>query len=189
MGGYLSDPLVFVVQAVSGLYIGALLLRVHLAWVRADFYNPVSQFLVAITRPLLHPLRRVIPAVGRVDSAAVVLMLALQALALLLMGVLRGAVPGLPPLLVLSAAGVLDTWFSLLLFLLLAAVLMSWLNPGPHPVARLLHQAAEPLLAPARKWLPPIAGVDVSPVLVFILLQVAQMLLIPPLHQLARALA
>ena len=79
---YLTNPIEFVINTLFGLYVMALMLRFLLAWARADFYNPVSQFLVKITNPVLVPLRRVVPPVGSIDLASILLMLLIQMAAL-----------------------------------------------------------------------------------------------------------
>ena len=79
-GGYIAGAAIFVLDTLFGLYIGAVLLRLLLQWARADFYNPLSQAVVKMTNPLLRPLRRYIPAAGRIDTASVVLVLVLQLL-------------------------------------------------------------------------------------------------------------
>nr|HPQ96586.1 YggT family protein [Thiolinea sp.] len=79
---------IFLVSTLFSLYIGAVLIRFLLAWSRADFYNPLSQFLVRITNPVLVPLRRIIPAAGKLDTASLVLAVGLQFIGSLLLDLL-----------------------------------------------------------------------------------------------------
>ncbi|HWQ95506.1 MAG TPA: YggT family protein [Gammaproteobacteria bacterium] len=183
MGGYFGNAAVFLIQTVFGLYILAVLLRFLLQWVRADFYNPVSQFLVKMTTPLLRPLRRVIPGFGGIDFASVVLMLALQIIELVLVIQLLGQPLSVGGLMVLAVAGLLSLLIKIFLFSILIQVILSWVRPGDHsPVSLLLYQLNEPLLAPARRIIPAISGLDLSPVLVLVLLQLSLMLLVAPLQ-------
>ncbi len=183
MGGYFGNAAVFLIQTVFGLYILAVLLRFLLQWVRADFYNPVSQFLVKMTTPLLRPLRRVIPGFGGIDFASVVLMLALQLIELVLVIQLLGQPLSVGGLMVLAVAGLLSLLIKIFLFSILIQVILSWVRPGDHsPVSLLLYQLNEPLLAPARRIIPAISGLDLSPVLVLVLLQLSLMLLVAPLQ-------
>lgn len=183
MGGYFGNAAVFLIQTVFGLYILAVLLRFLLQWVRADFYNPVSQFLVKMTTPLLRPLRRVIPGFGGIDFASVVLMLALQLIELVLVTQLLGQPLSVGGLMVLAVAGLLSLLIKIFLFSILIQVILSWVRPGDHsPVSLLLYQLNEPLLAPARRIIPAISGLDLSPVLVLVLLQLSLMLLVAPLQ-------
>lgn len=183
MGGYFGNAAVFLIQTAFGLYILAVLLRFLLQWVRADFYNPVSQFLVKMTTPLLRPLRRVIPGFGGIDFASVVLMLALQIIELVLVTQLLGQPLSVGGLMVLAVAELLSLLIKVFLFSILIQVILSWVRPGDHsPVSLLLYQLNEPLLAPARRIIPAISGLDLSPVLVLVLLQLSLMLLVAPLQ-------
>ena len=184
--GYLTNPVAFLVDALIGLYILALMLRFLLAWVRADFYNPVSQFLVRVTNPVLVPLRRVLPSAGGIDSASLVLMLGLQMAALAIVASLRGASLPLASLLFLALAELLGLLLNVFLFAIFIQVILSWINPGTYnPVASLLHSLTEPVLRPCRRLLPPIGGMDLSPIIALLAIQVLKMLLLPPLRQLA----
>ena len=189
-GSYAGNAGVFLVQTLFGLYIGAVMIRFLLALTRADFYNPVSQFLVKVTNPLLVPLRRVIPSAMGIDLAAIVLMLVLQAVELMLTGAILGF--GFHPagLVVLSVAELLALLFQIYFFTILIQVILSWVSPGGYnPVVALLYSINEPLLGRARRLLPPIHGFDLSPILVMIFLQLLNILLIAPIRDIGRALS
>lgn len=183
MGGYFGNAAVFLIQTVFGLYILAVLLRFLLQWVHADFYNPVSQFLVKMTTPLLRPLRRVIPGFGGIDVASVVLMLVLQIIELALIALLLNQPISVSGLLVLAVAALLALLIKVFLFSILIQVILSWVRPGDHsPVSLLLYQLNEPLLAPARRIIPAFSGLDLSPILVLVLLQLSLMIIVAPLQ-------
>ena len=183
MGGYFGNAAVFLIQTVFGLYILAVMLRFLLQWVHADFYNPVSQFLVKMTTPLLRPLRRVIPGFGGIDFASVVLMLVLQIVELVLVALLLNQPISVSGLLVLAMAALMALLIKVFLFSILIQVILSWVRPGDHnPVSLLLYQLNEPLLAPARRIIPAFSGLDLSPILVLVLLQLSLMLIIAPLQ-------
>ena len=155
----------YLVGTLLDLYITAVMLRLLLQWVRADFYNPVCQFLVKVTNPALVPLRRVIPAIGRLDTAAVVLMLALETLGVWVVS--RIASSPLDPLQIVlfSVTKLLVTVLMTYFFLIIAAVILSWVGGSlRHPVIPLVYQLTEPVMRPIRKVIPPIAGIDLSPV-------------------------
>jgi YggT family protein len=180
--GYLTNPLEFLISTLFGLFITVVMLRFLLALVRADFYNPLSQILVKITNPALKPLRRLIPGLGGIDFASILLMLGLQILALALVMLLRGASLHPIGLLLLAIAELLGLLLNVYLFSILLQVIVSWINPGSYnPVMSLVYSITEPLLAPARRLIPPLSGLDLSPVIVIIGLQVLKMLLLPPL--------
>jgi YggT family protein len=155
----------YLVGTLLDLYITAVMLRLLLQWVRADFYNPVCQFLVKVTNPALVPLRRVIPAIGRLDTAAVVLILILEIFGVWIVS--RIASSPLDPVQVMffGVTKLLATLLMTYFFLIIAAVLLSWIGGSlRHPVIPLVYQLTEPVMAPIRKVIPPIAGIDLSPV-------------------------
>ena len=187
--GYLSTPLIFLVQVVFGLYALIVMLRFLLQWVRADFYNPISQFIVKATSPVLNPLRRIIPGIGGKDIASLVLawlVLALQGLLILAIG--RSVFAPLAALL-LAIPDLVELTINIFLYSILIVVVISWVNPGSHnPAVAILYSLTEPVMRPARRLLPPMGGLDLSPMLVMIGLVLLKMLLIPPLKALAISL-
>ena len=171
-GNGLVDAVTFLIHALGGLYLLAVLLRFVLQLVRADFYNPLSQFIVRATSPLLMPLRRVIPGFGGIDLASLVLALLVQlALILIILALDGGASWTLPLLLAWSLIGVTSLFLKIFFFALIVSVILSWVAPGTHnPAAQLVHQICEPLLAPIRRFLPNLGGLDISPIFAFIAL-------------------
>lgn len=176
--GNLVVALAFLVNTLFGLYMGAVLLRVLLARVRADFSNPLAQLTVKATNPVLWPLRRAIPPVGGVDLAAFVLLAALAAANLGLVLLLLGR--GVEPLTfawwtLLRLATVVVGTFTVTILL---EALMSWTGQAGHnPVARALAQVDAPLLKPFRRLVPPLGGVDLAPLFALIALQVLAILI------------
>jgi YggT family protein len=188
--GYLVNPAVFLIDTLFGLYVFALLLRFLFQWTNADFYNPLSQFLIRITHPPLRFLRRFIPAIGRVDTASLALMFGLQLLSLSLVALIAGGRLSLPALSVAAVAALVEMVLNLYFFAVMIRALLSWVAPaGRHPAASLLYSLTEPLLASSRRLLPPVGMVDLSPLLPLIGIQLAKMLILPPLQQLAAWLA
>jgi YggT family protein len=182
-GNYLIRPLVFLIQVGFGLYTLAVLLRFLLQAVRADFHNPVSQFMVRITAPLLKPLRRIVPAVRGYDLASLLLAWLLKALELSIIGALFGAA-AFPATLVWAVPALVSLVINIFLFATLIVVILSWINPqGYNPAMVILHRLTAPLLEPARRLIPPIGGIDLSPMLVMVGLYLLEMLVVPPLMQ------
>jgi YggT family protein len=184
-GGYLTQPAVFLVQVLFGLYATLVVLRFLLQLTRADFYNPLSQFIVKATRPVLNPLRRVIPGVSGMDLASLVLawlVITIEQLAILgLAG--AGFQPAAAALLAIPE--MISLIINIFLFAILIQVIMSWVNPGGYnPVIKLIHGLTEPLLAPVRRRMPDMGGLDLSPMIVMIGLVVLEMLLVPPIKDL-----
>jgi YggT family protein len=190
MGGYAGNAGVFLIQTLFGLYILAVMLRLILQVARADFYNPVSQFLVKVTNPPLVPMRRVIPGVMGIDVAAVVLMLILKTIEIFLITLMSGVSLSIMGLFVFAIADLLELLLNVFFFTILIQVIMSWVNPGGHnPAIALLYGINEPLLSRARRMIPPISGFDLSPIVVMIALQLLSILLIAPIKDLARVVA
>lgn len=180
---YFGNAATFLIQVLFGFYILAVMLRFLLQWVRADFYNPLVQFLVKLTNPPLVPLRRLIPGIAGLDMASVVLMVGLQVIELLLVFAVSGYTANIQGLLVLSAAELLTLLINIYFWAVIIQAILSWINPDTyHPAIILLHQLTEPILRPARNLLPPISGLDLSPLLVLIALQLANILLVSPIR-------
>lgn len=179
---YFTNPLVFLIQTLFGLYIAIVVIRFLLQWVRADFYNPFSQFVVQVTSPVLRPLRRVIPAWGGLDWASVVLAWGLKSLELMLLTLVLGLDRNLLGALFWAIPALVSLLFSIFLFAILIRVILSWVNPDPYnPGMQLLNRVTDPLLRPAQRRVPLIAGIDLSPMLVMLVLVLAEMLIVPPL--------
>jgi YggT family protein len=188
-GSYVGNAATFLIETLAGLYILIVMLRFLLQWARADFYNPVSQFIVKATQPPLAPLRRIIPGFAGLDLAALVFMFVLKFIELWLITTLLGIAPQVGGLAILSVAELLGLAINVFIFSILIQVVISWVNPGMYnPVMGLLHSLNEPLLAPARRVIPPISGLDLSPIVVIICLQLASMLAVAPIRDLAHSM-
>jgi YggT family protein len=178
--GYLANPLEFLVSTLFSLYILAVMLRFLLGAVRADFYNPVSQFLVRITNPLLVPMRKVIPSLGKFDTSALLLMLLLQMISLSIVLMLRGISISVVALLVTAVAELLLLLINIFMFSIIIQVILSWINPGSYnPVTAMLYSITSPIMRPIQRLVPPISGIDLSPLVAIIGLQVVRMLILP----------
>lgn len=186
---YLSNAGTFLIQTIFGLVMLVFMLRFIMQLVRADFYNPVSAFIVKVTTPVLRPLRKFIPGLLGLDMASIVVLLVLQVLELFLITALMGVSLSPLGLTVLSLAELLDLALKVFLFSIFIQVIISWVNPGSYnPVIGVLHSITEPLLRPARRLLPPIHGFDLSPIIVIVGLQLVSMLVIAPISDFGRSL-
>ncbi|MDD4916036.1 MAG: YggT family protein [Methylococcales bacterium] len=187
---YMTDPMVFLIDTLFSLYILAVMLRFLLQWVRADFYNPVSRFLVKITHPPLRLLRRFIPAIGRVDSSSLLFALLLQMLANFSILALKGLSISFLALTVLSFGDLLKMLMDIFVYAIFAGALLSWFVPGNYnSFTAILYSLTEPLLNICRRVLPDLGGIDLSPLVALVLLQLAKMMVLPPLQQLASLLS
>jgi YggT family protein len=181
-GSYLTNPIVFLVQTLFGLYIALVAIRFLLQWARADFYNPISQFVVKLTSPVLRPLRQVIPGYAGMDLAALVLAWLLKSVELGLLVVILGVDASLFAALGWAVPAVIELFINIFLFAILIRVILSWVNPDPYnPAVSLLTRITDPIMRPAQRMIQPIGGIDLSPMVVIIGLILLEMLLIPPL--------
>lgn len=186
MSGFI-EALVYIIQTLGSLYLLIVLLRFILQLVRADFYNPLSQFIVRATQPLLRPMRRVIPSLAGLDLASLLLALLLQFLLMSVVLALLGANPAalLPHLLVWSVIGITSLFLKVFFFALIVSVILSWVAQGSqNPGAVLVNQICEPFLAPFRRLLPSLGGLDLSPIFAFIALNLLDRFVIQKLAEL-----
>lgn len=167
-----SNAFAFLVETVFHLYLLALMMRVLLEAVGADYFNPICQALIKVTDPLVRPLARILPRMGRINVAAIVLLYIIQVIALVAVGLI-GNWPLNPA--VLAVLGVLKLVHMLLMFylvLILVGVILSWVGHGfRHPIVPLVFQLVEPVLAPIRRVMPSLGGLDLSPLVAIILIQ------------------
>jgi len=168
--GAMNEIVIYLLQTGLGLYLLLVMLRFVMQLANADFYNPISQFVFKVTQPLVGALQRFLRPLGRFDSASLTLAVALQAAGIMLVLALNNiASPNPITLFLWSAIGILGLLLKIYFFALLASIILSWISPGgSNPAVYLLYQITEPVMAPVRKLLPPMGGLDFSPILVFI---------------------
>ncbi|AVX91705.1 MULTISPECIES: YggT family protein [Pseudomonas] len=176
----LNTAAVYVLQTLGSLYLLIVLLRFVLQLVRANFYNPLCQFVVKATQPLLKPLRRIIPSLFGLDMSSLVLAILVQLALMALTLLLTYGTTGNPlQLFIWSIIGVIALFLKIFFFALIISVILSWVAPGSHnPGAELVNQICEPALAPFRKILPNLGGLDLSPIFAFLALKLIDMLVI-----------
>ncbi|HFN3492136.1 TPA: YggT family protein [Proteus mirabilis] len=162
----------FVILTLIQLYISVLLLRVWMQCIRADFYNPFSQFVVKITQPVVRPLRRIIPSIGSIDTASVILAYVLVLLEIILPSYLSGAGGAIPFSLVLPFAFIelLTAAGKIIFWMIIIRAILSWVSQGRNPIDHLLFQLTEPLMAPIRRVIPAMGGLDFSAMIVILIL-------------------
>lgn len=167
----MRNSLIFLVRTLGDLYLLTFLLRFLMQWVRADFYNPLAQFVVKATNPLVVPARRVIPSSSSTDLPTLVVLVVLEAIltwALLTLVAFPVEIGTFAFLVVLRLVNT-TLWFYVVS--IFVYVLMSWFShPGFSPIGRMLMDLNEPLLRPVRRLLPPIGGLDLAPLIAVILI-------------------
>ena len=183
-GNYLINAGVYLINILFSLYILAVMLRFLLQTIRADFYNPICQFLVSVTNPALKPLRRWIPGYLGIDWPSILLMILLQLLEICLIALLvSGQIPVTISLPVVIASKLLKLLIYTYIVIIVIQAIISWIQPGTYsPFTVLLYQLCEPLIKPIRRHIPAAGGIDWSLFLVLILLNLALILLVAPLQ-------
>ncbi|WP_237885653.1 YggT family protein [Pseudomonas sp. PGPR40] len=178
----LNDAAIFIIKTLGSLYLLIVLLRFILQLVRANFYNPLCQFIVKATQPLLKPLRRVIPSMFGLDMSSLVLALIVQMVLIAVILLLKGFEVDWLLLVPWALIAIFSLFLSVLFYAMIISVILSWVAPGSHnPGAELVAQITEPVLAPFRRIVPNLGGLDISPIFAFIAIQLVQSWLIPRL--------
>jgi YggT family protein len=176
----MSQALAFIVRSLGSLLVAVFLLRLLLQWSRANFRNPITQGILQLTSWLVMPLRRVLPPVGKLDTASLLAVLLVELAAIVLQSLARGM--GMPPAAILTGAmalGVIVGALDLLCIVVIVYALLSLVGAGrDNPLQAPLASLAEPLLRPVRRILPALGGFDFSPVVAIIALQALRILLV-----------
>ena len=171
MPSNIASALVFIVNALSSLYLLVLLLRFWLPWLRADFRNPLAQGILKLTSPVVIPVRRLVPSFGRLDTATVLTAFALQCLALLLILLILGANASFSVIAASALAKLVLLSINLFMFAIFIRIILSWVAPGQYnPAIAIITTLTEPLLRPVRRIIPAMGGFDISPIFVIIAL-------------------
>lgn len=187
----LASIAIYIISTLGTLYVSLVLIRFLAQLVRADYYNPVSKALVKFTNPLLVPLRKIIPGIMGIDFAALVLAILLQAALLQSVYLLGGIGLVNPFMLVLWAiVALLSLLAGMYFWGLIIIMIASWVAQGSNnPALGLLQQIVAPVLAPFRKILPPFGVLDLSPILLFMLLNITRAYILPALANITGMIA
>ena len=170
----MASGLVYILQSLIDMYLVTFVLRLAMQWVRADFRNPIVQFVLTVTNPLVAPLRRLLPPVYKIDTGTLLVFLLLQFITVTALTQLTCPEPTdiITNLALATIRGlllILNVYF----FVIFGFVIMSWIaqgayNPSVAMIARLLQELAAPVLAPLQRIIPAIAGLDLSPIVLLL---------------------
>ncbi len=184
----MEQALVFIIRTLVDLYIITFVLRIIMQWVRADFRNPLTQFILRITNPLVIPLRRFVPPIGGLDTATLIVVVVLELIVTIVVTNLTcSGEPNFLQVISMTVLRVVYLTLRVYLFVILIYVIMSWISPGTYnPAARLMESIAHPVLRPLRRLIPAIGGLDLSALFALIGIQALTMLL--PISRVAAAM-
>ncbi len=181
----MSQALYFIIKMLTQLYLLVLLLRFWLPMLGADFRNPLAQGILRITSPLVVPVRRFVPSIGRLDTSTILVAYVIQFLTVLLLLTIGGYRVDTVPIMVTTLIELAVLSLNLFFFVILIKIILSWVAPHTYNYATaLLTTLAEPVLRPFRRIIPSIGGLDISPIFAIILLQAAVIFLqtLKPIH-------
>lgn len=165
----------FLIDTVATFFVLLLLARFHFQWLRVSFHNPAAQFVLATTSWLVMPVRRIVPGIGGLDLPTLLLAWLIQALGLAAQIAIVGGEPRPLPIAAVALVDLVRLSVYILMFAVIVQAVLSWVNPHT-PMAPLFDSVTRRFLRPFRRYIPPIGGFDLTPLVLLILLQV---LLIP----------
>jgi YggT family protein len=173
----------FLIKTVFELYVFILILRLVLPWVRADFYHPLSQFVLKLTDPLVRPFDKFLPRVSFVNLSVLVVLFLFDGLKILLLIAIQfNTIPNFLGLFVWVIADLLEQGINLMFFSILVVVIVSWVNPQTlHPVIVMLHRLTDPYLRVFRRVIPHVAGFDISPIPALLVLKLMSIVFVYPI--------
>jgi YggT family protein len=174
----MTQALYFVLKTLTQLYLLLLILRFWLPMLRADFRNPVAQGVLRLTSPLVVPLRRFIPPIGRIDTSTVLVAFAIEYALILVLLLLTGRSAGIVQIGLTALIELAILSLNMFFFVVLIKIILSWVAPQNYnPVTAMLTTLSEPVLRPFRRVVPPIGGLDISPIFAIVLLQAGVIIL------------
>ena len=165
------NAIVFIVNTLAQLYLFVLLLRLWLPWLGADFRNPIAQAILKLTSPVIVPVRRMVPPVGRLDTATVLVAFIIQYVTILLLLLILGTSSDFLSIAVTATVNLVLLSLRLFIFAIIIRVILSWVSPGGYnPALALIYSMTDRILQPIRRIIPPLGGLDLSPLFAIILL-------------------
>ena len=178
MGNSATSAIVFIINSLAQLYLLVLLLRLLLPWMGINFNNPISQAILRLTSPLVIPVRRILPPIGKIDTATVVVAYGIQYLTILIIVLIWRLPPSILPIAITAAVNLVILTLRLFVFAIIIRIILSWLASGSYnPAVAIIDAITEPVLRPFRRRIPSIGGLDISPIFAIILLSAAAILI------------
>ncbi|MDH3615246.1 MAG: YggT family protein [Gammaproteobacteria bacterium] len=174
MPSNIASAIVFIVNAVTSLYLLVLLLRFWMPWLQADFRNPLAQGILRLTSPVVIPLRRIVPSFGRLDTATVLVAFIIQYLSVLLLLLIMGQAADISVIALTAIVKLVVLSINLFVYAIFIRIILSWISQGGYnPATAIIATLTEPVLRPFRRLIPPLGGFDISPIFAIILLLAA----------------
>ncbi len=173
----MKPALIFIISTIAQLYLLVVLLRFWCPLLRMDFRNPIAQGILKLTSPLVIPVRRLLPPIGRIDTATIIVAFGLQYLTILIILVINGMTPTILPIATTAALDLVLLSLRLFTFAIFIHIILSWIAPGTYnPATAFIAMLVEPVLRPFRKVIPTLGGLDISPIFAIIAIQAVAIL-------------
>lgn len=188
MAETLDSALLFLINTVFSLYLFVLIVRFLLVFVGANYFDPITQFIIKLTNFIVKPLRKVVPNIKRVETSTLLLIIVLEVIKFFLISILSFGLPNIGGLLILALSDGLKLFIETFFYAILLQAILSWIQPYS-PINKTLYQITSPLMDPIRRVVPLVGGVDISPIPALILLQLLLILLINPFMKLGLSIA
>jgi YggT family protein len=179
--GYFSNPIIFLIEVIFGLYMAIVALRIIMQWAEWEYHNPVVTMIIRVTQVPVKFLRRFIPAIGRWDTATIILLLLLSMIKLVFISLLKTGIPQVSAFLMLILTDIFSLFITLFTVSIIVEVILSWLSPqgSYNPITPLITRMNTPILKPIRQMLPTMGGIDLSPLIALLGIQILSMLVMP----------
>ena len=179
----MSGGLIDIIRLVIDLYATVILVRLLLQLVQADFFNPISQTIFKITAPIVEPLHKIFPTLGKFNTAALAAAILVKWSFFIIWFGFQSALPGqLVPLLLVATVSLIGTLIQIYFYGILIVAISSWIGTTNHPTVRLVNQVIDPYMKPFRSVIPPIGMIDISPMVAILVLMVARAQVLPALN-------
>ena len=177
MSGSFTNIGLFLINTVFDLYITLLIVRLILAFSRADYFNPITRFIITVTQPIIAPLRRIIPNRFGIEFSTLIFILALEILKFFLISLLFFSALNIAGLMLFATIDTLKHILNIFFYAILLQAILSWIQTGYSPLSQVLAQLTTPILRPLRRFVPPVGGFDLTPIPALIILQCLLLLL------------
>lgn len=188
MGSPIEQGGIFLFQFISGLVIFSLMLRFLMRAAHADWRNPIVNFVAKVTNPLCAPLNKLLPIKGRWDWSAVLTALIIQAAVVVAIGWIVGKNFGITLILISSITEILNQLLDMLFWLIIIQIILSWVSQGYNPNTAIFDDLTRPVLEPLRRIIPPIGGLDLSPMVAIVAIKLTQIVVVGSIAQIGQTL-
>jgi len=168
----LNNTGAFLINTIFDLYLMVLAARLILAFSKANYFNPITRFVITLTQPIINPIRRVIPNYDGIEFSTLLVILVLQLIKFSLIGAMFITMPAFDSLLIISITSSIKLILTLLFYSIMISAIMSLLTPNQTPFTQVLYELSSPFLRPFQRMIPPVGGFDISPIPALLILQI-----------------